>query len=181
MRFWDILRLEKGWSVLPCRPGTGRGHLSRGSVRWRKSRNFKKHYVLGHHDKSWMNKGYATKYRILIIDGIGYLPMDIQGANLLTSSSGWLPGGTKKLLPYLPSIRPSPNGTRSRMAVVTPPSWIVFSINIKCESYHLKKWKEFMCPKQQIVNSLFAQGIAWFCYHTPAGKRQNFFGVFLHF
>ena len=30
----------------------------------------------------------ATKYRILIIDGIGYLPMDIQGANLLTCSSG---------------------------------------------------------------------------------------------
>ncbi len=35
-----------------------------------------------------MNKGHATKYRILIIDGIGYLPMDIQGANLLTCSSG---------------------------------------------------------------------------------------------
>ena len=72
-----------------------------------------------------------AKYRMLIIDEIGYLPMDIQGANLFFQ---------------LIARRYEKTST------------VFTSINIKGESYRLKERKEFMRQKQQIVNTLFEQG-----------------------
>ena len=43
-----------------------------------------------------------SKYRMLIIDEVGYLPMDIQGANLFFQL---IAKRHKKPLPYLPPVR----------------------------------------------------------------------------
>ncbi len=59
-----------------------------------------------------------SRYRLLIIDEIGYLPMDIQGANIFFSSS---PGAMKRLQPYLLQIRPSPSGMKSSRRLRSPP------------------------------------------------------------
>ena len=67
-----------------------------------------------------------SKYGMLIIDEIGYLPMDIQGANLFFQL---IAKRYEKPLPYLPPTRPSLNGTRSLpMSPLLPPSWTIFCI-----------------------------------------------------
>jgi DNA replication protein DnaC len=102
------------------------------------------------------------KYKRLIIDEIGYLPMDIPGAN-----------------PFFPLIarryeKTSPVFTSNKtfsqwnevFADVTIASAILDRvlhhctvINIKGESYRLKERKEYMKQKQHIVNTLFEQNI----------------------
>ena len=61
---------------------------------------------------------------------------------------------------FLPPTRPSPSGTRSFIAsaILDRVLHHCTVINIKGESYRLKKRKEFMHQKQQIVNTLFKQG-----------------------
>ncbi len=100
-----------------------------------------------------------AKYRMLIIDEIGYLPLDIQGANLFFQLIARR---------YTSTVFTS-NKTFSQwnevFADVTIASAILDRvlhhctvINIKGESYRLKERKEFMHQKQQIVNTLFEQG-----------------------
>ena len=104
-----------------------------------------------------------AKYRMLIIDEIGYLPMDIQGANLFFQLIARRYEKTSTVF--------TSNKTFSQwnevFADVTIASAILDRvlhhctvINIKGESYRLKERKEFMRQKQQIVNSLFEQGNA---------------------
>ena len=96
----------------------------------------------------------------LDIDEIGYLPMDIQGANLFFQLIA-------KRYDKASTIFTS-NKTFSRwneiFADVTIASAILDRvlhrctvINIKGESYRLKERKEFMKQKQQIVYTLFEQ------------------------
>ena len=98
---------------------------------------------------------------MLIIDEIGYLPMDIQGANLFFLLM-------TKQYEKMSTVFTS-NKTFSQwnevFADVTIASAILDRvlyhcavINIKGESYRLKERKEFMRQKQQIVNTLFDQG-----------------------
>ena len=102
-----------------------------------------------------------AKYRMLIIDEIGYLPMDIQGANLFFQLIARRYEKTSTVF--------TSNKTFSQwnevFADVTIASAILDRvlhhctvINIKGESYRLKERKEFMRQKQQIVNTLFQQG-----------------------
>ena len=104
-----------------------------------------------------------AKYRMLIIDEIGYLPMDIQGANLFFQLIARRYEKTSTVF--------TSNKTFSQwnevFADVTIASAILDRvlhhctvINIKGESYRLKERKEFMRQKQQIVNTLFEQGNA---------------------
>ena len=104
-----------------------------------------------------------AKYRMLIIDEIGYLPMDIQGANLFFQLIARRYEKTSTVF--------TSNKTFSQwnevFADVTIASAILDRvlhhctvINIKGESYRLKERKEFMRQKQQIVNTLFDQGNA---------------------
>ena len=104
-----------------------------------------------------------SKYRMLIIDEIGYLPMDIQGANLFFQLIARRYEKTSTVF--------TSNKTFSQwnevFADVTIASAILDRvlhhctvINIKGESYRLKERKEFMRQKQQIVNTLFEQGNA---------------------
>jgi DNA replication protein DnaC len=101
------------------------------------------------------------KYKMLIIDEIGYLPMDIQGANLFFQL---IARRYEKASTVFTS-----NKTFSQwnevFADVTIASAILDRIlhhctvvNIKGESYRLKERKEFMKQKQHIVNTLFEQG-----------------------
>ena len=104
-----------------------------------------------------------AKYKMLIIDEIGYLPMDIQGANLFFQLIARRYEKTSTVF--------TSNKTFSQwnevFADVTIASAILDRvlhhctvINIKSESYRLKERKEFMRQKQQIVNTLFEQGNA---------------------
>ena len=101
-----------------------------------------------------------VRYKVLIIDEIGYLPMDIQGANLFFQLIA-------KRYEKASTIFTS-NKTFSQwndvFADVTIASAILDRvlhhctvINIKGESYRLKERKEYMKQKQQIVNTLFEQ------------------------
>ncbi len=100
------------------------------------------------------------KYKMLIIDEIGYLPMDIQGANLFFQL---IARRYEKASTVFTS-----NKTFSQwnevFADVTIASAILDRvlhhatvINIKGESYRLKERKEYMKQKQHIVNTLFDQ------------------------
>ena len=103
------------------------------------------------------------KAQLVIIDEIGYLPMDIQGANLFFQLIARRYEKTSTVF--------TSNKTFSQwnevFADVTIASAILDRvlhhctvINIKGESYRLKERKEFMRQKQQIVNTLFDQGNA---------------------
>jgi DNA replication protein DnaC len=101
------------------------------------------------------------KYKLLIIDEIGYLPMDIQGANLFFQL---IARRYEKVSTIFTS-----NKTFSQwnevFADVTIASAILDRvlhhctvINIKGESYRLKERKEHMKQKQHVVNTIFEQG-----------------------
>jgi len=98
------------------------------------------------------------RYSLLIIDEIGYLPMDIQGANLFFQL---IARRYEKASTIFTS-----NKTFSQwnevFADVTIASAILDRvlhhcavINIKGESYRLKERKEHMKQKQNVVNTLF--------------------------
>lgn len=103
------------------------------------------------------------KYKLLVIDEIGYLPMDIQGANLFFQL---IARRYEKVSTVFTS-----NKTFSQwneiFADVTIASAILGRVlhhctvvNIKGESYRLKERKEYMKQKHHIVNPLFEQGQA---------------------
>jgi len=102
------------------------------------------------------------KYKLLVIDEIGYLPMDIHGANLFFQL---IARRYEKVSTIFTS-----NKTFSQwnevFADVTIASAILDRIlhhctviNIKGESYRLKERKEYMKQKQHVVNTLFEQGL----------------------
>jgi DNA replication protein DnaC len=99
-----------------------------------------------------------AKYKLLIIDEIGYLPMDIQGANLFFQL-------ITRRYERVSTIFTS-NKTFSQWNEVFADMTIASAIldrilhhctviNIKGESYRLKERKEHMKQKQHIVNTLF--------------------------
>ena len=101
-----------------------------------------------------------VRYKVLIIDEIGYLPMDIQDANLFFQLIAKRYEEASTILTF--------NKTFSQrndiFADVSIASAILDRmlhhctvINIKGESNRLKERKEYMKQKQQIVNTLFEQ------------------------
>ena len=102
------------------------------------------------------------KYKLLIIDEIGYLPMDIQGANLFFQLIARRYEKTSTIF--------TSNKTFSQwndvFADVTIASAILDRvlhhctvIHIKGDSYRLKERKEYMKQKVQTVNTLFEKAI----------------------
>jgi len=101
---------------------------------------------------------FLGRYRLLIIDEIGYLPMDIQGANLFFQLIARRYEKSSTIF--------TSNKTFSQwndiFADVTIASAILDRvlhhcsvIHIKGESYRLKERKEFMKQKVQVHNTLF--------------------------
>ncbi len=99
-----------------------------------------------------------ARHKLLIVDEIGYLPMDIQGANLFFQM---IARRYEKASTIFTSNRPFSQWNEI-FADVTIASAILDRIlhhctviNIKGESYRLKERKEFMKQKQHVVNTLF--------------------------
>ena len=100
-----------------------------------------------------------AKYRMLIVDEIGYLPMDIQGANLFFQL---IARRYEKVSTVFTS-----NKTFSQWSEIFSDITIASAIwdrvlhhctvvNIRGESYRLKERKEFLQKKKQVVNTLLA-------------------------
>jgi DNA replication protein DnaC len=101
-----------------------------------------------------------AKYRVLIIDEIGYLPMDIQGANLFFQL---IARRYEKNTTILTSNKMFSqwNEVFSDLTIASAILDRVLHhctvINIKGKSYRLKERKEFMKKKENIVNTLFEE------------------------
>ena len=152
-------------------PGVGKTHLATALGMVAAQHRFSMYYINCHTLIEQLKKSHYEnrlpdrlkilgKYRLLIIDEIGYLPMDIQGANLFFQL---IARRYEKASTIFTS-----NKTFSQwnevFADVTIASAILDRvlhhatvINIKGESYRLKERKEFMKQKQHIVNTLFEQ------------------------
>jgi DNA replication protein len=100
------------------------------------------------------------KYKMLIIDEIGYLPMNIQGANLFFQL---IARRYEKVSTVFTSNKAFPQWNDVFADVTIAPAILdrilhhATVINIKGESYRLKERKEYMKQKQQIINTLFEQ------------------------
>lgn len=152
-------------------PGVGKTHLATALGMVAARNRYSTYYINCHTLIEQLKKSHyenrlaeklktLTKYKVLIIDEIGYLPMDIGGANLFFQLIA-------KRYEKNSTIFTS-NKTFSQwnevFADVTIASAILDRvlhhctvINIKGESYRLKERKELMKQKQQVVNTLFEQ------------------------
>jgi DNA replication protein DnaC len=103
---------------------------------------------------------HFAKYKVLIIDEIGYLPMDIKGANLFFQLIAKRYEKNSTIL--------TSNKMFSQWNEVFSDLTIASAIldrllhhctviNIKGESYRLKERKEYMRQKEKIVNTLFEE------------------------
>jgi len=150
-------------------PGVGKTHLATVLGLVAAQHRFSMYYINCHTLIEQLKKSHYEnrlpdrlktlgKYKLLIIDEIGYLPMDIQGANLFFQLIARRYEKNSTIF--------TSNKTFSQwnevFADVTIASAILDRvlhhatvINIKGESYRLKERKEFMKQKQQIVNTLY--------------------------
>jgi len=162
--------LENGENVVFLGPpGVGKTHLATAlgmvAAGHRKSTYYINCHTLieqlkaAHHENRLPEKlKILGKYSLLIIDEIGYLPMDIHGANLFFQL---IARRYEKVSTIFTS-----NKTFSQWNEVFSDVTIASAIldrvlhhctviNIKGESYRLKERKEHMKQKQQVVNSHF--------------------------
>ena len=153
-------------------PGVGKTHLATALGMIAAKHRFSTYYINCHQLIEQLKKAHfenklpdklkaLSRFKLLIIDEIGYLPMDIQGANLFFQliARRYEKGAT-----IFTSNRPFSQWNEI-FADITIASAILDRvlhhctvINIKGESYRLKERKELMKQKQQIVNTLFDAG-----------------------
>lgn len=153
-------------------PGVGKTHLASALGMAAARHRFSIYYINCHQLIEQLKKAHYEnklqdrlralgKFRLLIIDEIGYLPMDIQGANLFFQLIARRYEKTSTVF--------TSNKTFSQWNEVFSDVTIASAIldrvlhhctvvNIKGDSYRLKERKEFMRQKQQIVNTLFETG-----------------------
>jgi DNA replication protein DnaC len=162
--------LENGENVVFLGPsGVGKTHLATAlgmvAARHRKSTYYINCYQLieqlkkAHFENRLPDKlRILAKYKLLVIDEIGYLPMDIQGANLFFQ----LIARRYEKVSTIFTSNKSFSQWNDVFADLTIASAILDRvlhhctvINIKGESYRLKERKEHMKQKQHIVNTLF--------------------------
>lgn len=150
-------------------PGVGKTHLAVSLGMIAAQNRYSTYYINCHKLITILNKSHYenrleetlkkyAKYKVLIIDEIGYLPMDIQGANLFFQLI------TKRYEKHS-TIFTSNKAFSSWNEVfsdITIASAILDRIlhhcqviNIKGESYRLKERKEMMSSTQMKVNTLF--------------------------
>ena len=104
-------------------------------------------------------KNFA-RYKVLIIDEIGYLPMDIQGANLFFQliakryEKNTTIFTSNKMFSQWNEVFSDLTIASAILDRILHHSTV---INIKGESYRLKERKEFMQKKEKLVNTLFEQ------------------------
>jgi DNA replication protein DnaC len=150
-------------------PGVGKTHLAVALGMAAASHRYSTYYINCNTLIEQLNKAHFenrlaerlktfAKYRVLIIDEIGYLPMDIQGANLFFQL---IARRYEKNTTILTSNKMFSqwNEVFSDLTIASAILDRVLHhctvINIKGESYRLKERKEFMKKKSNIVNTLF--------------------------
>jgi DNA replication protein DnaC len=162
--------LENGENIVFLGPpGVGKTHLATALGMVAASHRRSTYYINCHQLIEQLKKAHFEnrlpeklkilgKYKLLIIDEIGYLPMDIQGANLFFQL---ITRRYEKVSTIFTS-----NKTFSQWNEIFADTTIASAIldrvlhhctviNIKGESYRLKERKEHMKQKQHVVNTLF--------------------------
>ena len=153
-------------------PGVGKTHLAVSLGMIAAQHRYSTYYINCHNLITQLNKAHYenrlqerlknyAKYKVLIIDEIGYLPMDIQGANLFFQLIA-------KRYEKNSTIFTSNKAFSSWNEVfsdITIASAILDRmlhhcqvISIKGESYRLKERKEMMSNTNTVVNTLFESG-----------------------
>ncbi|MCL2110762.1 MAG: IS21-like element helper ATPase IstB [Clostridiales bacterium] len=162
--------LENGENIVFLGPpGVGKTHLATALGMIAASHRVSTYYINCHNLIEQLKKAHfenrlpeklrlLAKYRLLIIDEIGYLPMDIQGANLFFQLITRRYEKTSTIFTSNKTF----SSWNEVFADVTIAAAILDRvlhhstvINIKGESYRLKERKEFMKQKQLTVNTLF--------------------------
>lgn len=153
-------------------PGVGKTHLAVSLGMIAAQHRYSTYYIDCHNLATQLNKAHYenrlqerlknyAKYKVLIIDEIGYLPMDIQGANLFFQSIAKRYEKDSTIF--------TPNKAFSSWNEVSSDITIASAIldrilhhcqviSIKGESYRLKERKEMMSNTNTIVNTLFESG-----------------------
>lgn len=155
--------------VLLGPPGVGKTHLAIGLGIVAARNRISTYYINCHELINQLNKAHFenkladriknfSKYKLLIIDEIGYLPMDIQGANLFFQliAKRYEKGSTiltsNKSFSQWGDIFSDATIAAAILDRVLHHSTV---LNIKGESYRLKERKEFMTGNKGIINTLF--------------------------
>ena len=167
--------LENGENVVFLGPpGVGKTHLATALGLVAASHRFSTYYVNCQHLVEQLKKAHfenrlpdklrvLAKYKLLIIDEIGYLSMDLQGANLFFQL---ITRRYEKVSTIFTS-----NKTFSQWNEVFADLTIASAIldrvlhhctviHIKGESYRLKERKEYMKQKLQVTNTLFENAVS---------------------
>lgn len=152
-------------------PGVGKTHLAVALGMIAAQNRYSTYYINCHSLIQQLNKAHFenrlqdklktfAKYRVLIIDEIGYLPMDLQGSNLFFQL---IAKRYEKNSTILTSNKAF-SAWNEVFADLTIASAILDRIlhhchvvSIKGESYRLKERKEMIKQKQHVVNTLFEQ------------------------
>jgi len=152
-------------------PGVGKTHLAVAIGVLAAQHRYSTYYINCNNLIEQLNKAHFenrlaerlkhfAKYRVLIIDEIGYLPLDINAANMFFQLIAKRYEKNSTIL--------TSNKMFSQWNEVFSDLTIASAIldrllhhctviNIKGESYRLKERKEFMKQKEKIVNTLFEQ------------------------
>lgn len=152
-------------------PGVGKTHLAVALGMIAAQNRYSTYYISCHNLIAQLNKAHFenrlqerlknyAKYKVLIIDEIGYLPMDMQGANLFFQL---ITKRYEKNSTIFTSNKAF-SAWNEVFSDITIASAILDRIlhhcqviSIKGESYRLKERKELMKQKQQTYNTLFAE------------------------
>lgn len=150
-------------------PGVGKTHLAVAIGMIAAGHRYSTYYINCHNLIAQLNKAHYenrlqerlknfAKYRVLIIDEIGYLPMDIQGANLFFQ----LIAKRYERNTTIFTSNKAFSAWNEVFSDITIASAILDKIlhhcqviSIKGESYRLKERKEMMTGSTKIVNTLF--------------------------
>ena len=150
-------------------PGVGKTHLAVALGMIAAQNRYSTYYINCHNLIQQLNKAHFenrlqdklktfAKYKVLIIDEIGYLPMDLQGSNLFFQ----LIAKRYEKNSTIFTSNKAFSSWNEVFADLTIASAILdrilhhcHVISIKGESYRLKERKELMRQKQHVVNTLF--------------------------
>lgn len=150
-------------------PGVGKTHLAVALGMIAAEHRYSTYYINCHNLITQLNKAHYenrlqerlknfAKYKVLIIDEIGYLPMDIQGANLFFQ----LIAKRYERNTTIFTSNKAFSAWNEVFSDITIASAILDRIlhhcqvvSIKGESYRLKERKEMMTGSTTIVNTLF--------------------------